>query len=114
MVAQVAGKLSGTAKKAKITMVKSGKMPGRETMEACIDSLVKTYDDIRTDQVKNRGNQTVVSMSWSFLYTRADGKAPWRNPATAAVIELIHELTKLNVVCVTAAGNGKPVSGSSY
>lgn len=111
MVAQVAGKLSGIAKKAKIKVVKSGGMSWSGGVEACIDALAKTYDDIKENQSKNRVSKAVVSMSWTYEYTKEHGIAPWRNPAIAAMIELIHELIKLNVVCVTSAGNGKTVSG---
>ncbi len=111
MVAQIAGKTTGIAKKAKITMVKSGDMSWSGGVEACIDALAKTYDDIKEMQTKNRASKAVVSMSWTYEYTKEHGTAPWRNPAIAAIIELIHELIKLNVVCVTSAGNGKSVSG---
>jgi hypothetical protein len=111
MVAQIAGKTTGIAKKAKITMVKSGDMSWSGGVEACIDALAKTYDDIKEMQTKNRASKAVVSMSWTYEYTKEHGTAPWRNPAIAAIIELIHELIKLNVVCVTSAGNGKFVSG---
>lgn len=106
MVARVSGKLAGFAKKAKITMVKSA-----WGLEAAIDALVKTYDDIKENQASNRVSKAVVSMSWNYEYSKKPGIAPWCNPAIAAMIELVHELIKMKVVCVTSAGNGKTVSG---
>ncbi len=106
MVAQVAGRLCGIAKKTKITMVKTRSLSGAEGIEACIDSLVKTYDEIKTNQVKHGAHQAVVSMSWAFVDNQAQEE---HNPAVAALIKLIYQLSKLNVVCVTAAGSGEPV-----
>ena len=110
MVAQVAGRLSGIAKKARVTMVTAGKDFLNQGLEPGIDMLVKTYDDIRENRVDTRKGHAVVTMSWDYELVEEDSKTSWRAAPVAAIIKLIDELVKLDVVCVTSAGNGEPVS----
>ena len=91
-------------------MVKTNRISGKEGVEACIDSLAKTYDDIETKKAANQLGQAVIIKSWGYFYGKADEYAPWRDAVVAALIELIQQLTKLNVVCVALARNGSPVS----
>ena len=63
MVAQVAGRRCGIAKKTKITAFKSRLFSGTESIEAYIDSLGKTYDETKTKKAKYGVHQAVVFIS---------------------------------------------------
>lgn len=51
-------------------MVKPGDMSWNAGVEACIDALAKTYDDIKGIQSKNGASKAIVSMSWKCEYTK--------------------------------------------
>ncbi|KAF1959588.1 subtilisin-like protein [Byssothecium circinans] len=118
MMAIMAGKTLGTARKATITFTAIDYQ--KYVYEHFIDALLKVYDDIKS---KENGEKAIVNMSLSFLILEKALFEMEPDPATlvAAGSEsfadtlalIIRRLIEMGVVVVTGSGNQKnlPVSG---
>lgn len=100
MTSVVGGIALGTAKKAKITMLKVPFNDDQEawTVERTVDALAMVYDDI---MLKNLHGKAVVSMSWgvsNMLNQR------YVDAFSAAYKFLLDALLKVDVYPVIAAG----------
>lgn len=110
MVAKIAGKRCGSAKKANITMVSAAPLADKKvyrSWEGALDGLVQTYDDIRKKQLNGKA---VINMSISFRAEDPTDISVQERLFFSALARLITEFARLDVIIVAAAGNGRAVS----
>lgn len=100
MTSMVAGITLGTAKKAKITMVKVPFTEEEEawTVERTVDALVQVYDDIMLKVLRGKA---IVSMSWGISELL---DKEYVNAFKAAYKYLIDALLEQDVLPVISAG----------
>lgn len=111
IIGRIAGRVSGIAPEAEIVVVRTTSVPeGGYGYVDYLDALIKIYDHIKTYNSESSGIVINFAVNPSFSSLTADYMTQLHR-FSEEVVRRIHDLD--NVIIVAAAGNQKPVRGTT-